>query len=99
MEVVYTSDSCDSDTREQKTINLAHSSRKDVEEELGQICESSRKTHDEIETVLLNHNQLTQFPATLAVFENLQTLDLSEFHLLDYFKKIKKKKKLKKIFL
>lgn len=75
---VYTSDSSDSDSREQKTLDYGRLG-------LTAECLDDNLTHlhrinkiAEIETILLNHNGLTDLPAqTLCKFSNLRILDLS----------------------
>lgn len=74
----YSSDSCDSDSREQKTLDLS-----------GQLLESSslaselRGIVDEkncaqnYEIILLHNNRIRQLPDTLNKFCNLKILDLS----------------------
>lgn len=75
---VYTSDSSDSDSREQKTLDYGRLG-------LTTECLDENLTHlhginkiSEIETILLNHNGLTDLPVTpLCKFMNLRILDLS----------------------
>lgn len=76
MEVVYTSDSCDSDSREQKTVDLGHSNKRHLDDDLLRVSKS-KKLAEDIETVLLNHNKLIRVPLSLADFTNLKVLDLS----------------------
>lgn len=75
---VYTSDSCDSDTREQKTIDFSHTSLRTNEFEKKIITlYKSDKSFSEIETILLNHNNLDNYPKVISKFMNLKILDLS----------------------
>lgn len=75
---VYTSDSSDSDSREQKTLDYGRLG-------LTADCLDENLTHlhrinkvGEIETMLLNHNGLIDLPVTpLCRFMNLRVLDLS----------------------
>lgn len=75
---VYTSDSSDSDSREQKTLDYGRLG-------LTAECLDDNLTHlhginkiSEIETILLNHNGLTDLPVSpLCKFMNLRVLDLS----------------------
>uniref|UniRef100_T1DH18 Putative malignant fibrous histiocytoma amplified sequence 1 n=1 Tax=Anopheles aquasalis TaxID=42839 RepID=T1DH18_ANOAQ len=76
MDVVYTSDSCDSDSREQKTVDLGHSNKRHLDDDLMRVSKS-KKLAEDIETVLLNHNKLVRVPSSLADFTNLRVLDLS----------------------
>lgn len=76
MDIVYTSDSCDSDSREQKTVDFGHANKRHLDEDLLRMCKT-KKLSEDIETVLLNHNNLSVVPASIAEFENLRVLDLS----------------------
>lgn len=75
---VYTSDSSDSDSREQKTLDYGRLG-------LTAECLDDNLTHlhkinkiSEIETIFLNHNGLAALPVTpLCKFMNLRVLDLS----------------------
>lgn len=75
---VYTSDSSDSDSQEQKTLDYGRLG-------LTADCLEDNLTHlhkfnklNDIETVLLNHNLLTILPhQTFCKFINLHVLDLS----------------------
>jgi len=75
---VYTSDSSDSDSREQKTLDYGRLG-------LTAECLDENLTHlhkinkiSEIETIFLNHNGLAELPVTpLCKFMNLRILDLS----------------------
>lgn len=75
---VYTSDSSDSDSHEQKTLDFSRLGLtvECLEENLSHLHEISKLT--DIETVLLNHNLITTLPSlTLTRFNNLHVLDLS----------------------
>ncbi|XP_058447637.1 leucine-rich repeat-containing protein 58 [Malaya genurostris] len=76
MDVVYTSDSCDSDSREQKTVDFGHANKRHLDEDLLRMCKT-RKLAEDIETVLLNHNNLSTVPISITEFGNLRVLDLS----------------------
>ncbi|CAD7087455.1 unnamed protein product [Hermetia illucens] len=75
---VYTSDSSDSDSREQKTFNLGRSglTTKNADDVLLAQSASNKKSTD-IETVLINNNRISDFPATILKFVNLKVLDIS----------------------
>lgn len=75
---VYTSDSCDSDSQEQKTLDYGRLGLtvECLEENLAHLHKISKLT--EIETVLLNHNLIATLPShTLARFSSLTVVDLS----------------------
>lgn len=75
---VYTSDSSDSDSHEQKTLDYGRLglTAECLEENLSHLHKISKLT--DIETVLLNHNMITTLPShTLNHFNNLHVLDLS----------------------
>lgn len=75
---VYTSDSSDSDSQEQKTIDYSRLglSVECLEEHLQHLQKMSKLT--DIETVLLNHNLISTLPSSaLARFNNLHVLDIS----------------------
>ncbi|XP_031626752.1 leucine-rich repeat-containing protein 58 [Contarinia nasturtii] len=75
---VYTSDSSDSDSHEQKTLDYGRLglTSECLEENLSHLHKISKLT--DIETVLLNHNMITTLPSqTLSHFNNLHVLDLS----------------------
>lgn len=75
---VYTSDSSDSDSHEQKTIDYSRLGLtvECLEENLSHLHKISKLT--DIETVLLNHNLIATLPShTLTRFNNLHVLDLS----------------------
>lgn len=76
---VYTSDSSDTDSREQKTLDYARMNLQDItlEDDLYSETKSKLKAHKDIETLLLNHNRLQYIPETLKLFANLKVLDLS----------------------
>lgn len=76
MDVVYTSDSCDSDSREQKTADFGHANKRHLDEDLLRMCKT-KKLAEDIETLLLNHNNLSIVPTTIGEFANLRVLDLS----------------------
>lgn len=74
----YTSDSSDSDSHEQKTLDYSQLNLtvECLEENLSHLHKISKLT--EIETVLLNNNLISRLPAcTLTRFNNLHVLDLS----------------------
>lgn len=75
---VYTSDSSDSDSHEQKTLDYGRLGLtvECLEENLSHLHKISKLT--DIETVLLNHNLIATLPShTLTRFNNLHVLDLS----------------------
>lgn len=75
---VYTSDSSDSDSQEQKTLDYGRLglTLDCLDENLSHLHKISKLT--EIETVLLNHNFIATIESnTLARFTNLHILDLS----------------------
>lgn len=75
---VYTSDSSDSDSQEQKTLDYSRLglSIECLEDNLKHLQKMSKLT--DIETVLLNHNLIATLSAsTLTRFNNLHVLDLS----------------------
>lgn len=75
---VYTSDSSDSDSHEQKTLDYGRLGLTTdcLEENLTHLQEIDKL--NEIETVLLNHNQITNLPyRLLSKFSNLHVLDIS----------------------
>lgn len=75
---VYTSDSSDSDSHEQKTIDYGglRLSVECLEENLTHLHKFSKLT--DIETVLLNNNLISRLPShTFTRFNNLHVLDLS----------------------
>lgn len=75
---VYTSDSSDSDSHEQKTLDYSRLglTADCLEENLSHLHKISKLT--DIETVLLNHNLITTLSShSLTHFNNLIVLDLS----------------------
>lgn len=80
MDIVYTSDSCDSDSREQKTVDFGHANKRHLDEDLFAICKT-KKLAEDIEAVLLNHNNLSAIPTSITEFANLRVLDLSNNNL------------------
>lgn len=80
MEVMYSSDSCDSDSRDEKTIDLSNLElpAADLQLEL----QEQRKSVAHAEIILLNSNRLTSLNALqLAPFHQLRVLNLSGNHL------------------
>ncbi|KAH8314941.1 hypothetical protein KR074_011737 [Drosophila pseudoananassae] len=76
---VYTSDSSDTDSREQKTLDFGRMSLDLVtlEDHLSSPQKGLLKASGDIETMLLNHNRLVGLPRLLQQFANLKVLDLS----------------------
>ncbi|KAH8306593.1 hypothetical protein KR018_009007 [Drosophila ironensis] len=76
---VYTSDSSDTDSREQKTLDFGRMSLDLVtlEDHLSCPQKGLLKASGDIETMLLNHNRLAGLPRLLQQFNNLKILDLS----------------------
>ncbi|TDG42458.1 hypothetical protein AWZ03_011112 [Drosophila navojoa] len=76
---LYTSDSSDTDSREQKTIDFGRMNLDVVtlEDHLSSPHKALLKTSGDIETMLLNHNRLVALPRVLQQFHNLKILDLS----------------------
>lgn len=76
---VYTSDSSDTDSREQKTLDYGRMNLIDInlEDDLHSDAKISIKSIKDIEILLLNHNRLTRLPRTLRNFLSLRVLDLS----------------------
>lgn len=76
---VYTSDSSDTDSREQKTLDFGRMSLDLVtlEDHLASPQKALLKSSGDIETMLLNHNRLVGLPRLLLQFGNLKILDLS----------------------
>lgn len=76
---VYTSDSSDTDSREQKTLDYSRMNLLDItlEDDLYSETKQRLKSQKDIESLLLNHNRLKLLPAALKGFSNLHTLDLS----------------------
>ncbi|XP_030381826.1 leucine-rich repeat-containing protein 58 [Scaptodrosophila lebanonensis] len=76
---VYTSDSSDTDSREQKTLDFGRMNLDVVtlEDYLSSPQKALLKSSGDIETMLLNHNRLAALPKSLRQFGNLKVLDLS----------------------
>ncbi|KAH8265873.1 hypothetical protein KR038_008411 [Drosophila bunnanda] len=76
---VYTSDSSDTDSREQKTLDFGRMSLdlNTLEDHLSSPQKGLLKASGDIETMLLNHNRLVGLPRFLQQFANLKVLDLS----------------------
>ncbi|KAH8415383.1 hypothetical protein KR222_006524 [Zaprionus bogoriensis] len=76
---VYTSDSSDTDSREQKTCDFGRMNLDlhTLEDHLGSPQKALLKASGDIETMLLNHNRLVGLPRMLLQFSNLKILDLS----------------------
>lgn len=76
---LYTSDSSDTDSREQKTIDFGRMNLDvgTLEDHLSSPHKALLKTSGDIETMLLNHNRLVALPRVLQQFTNLKILDLS----------------------
>lgn len=76
---LYTSDSSDTDSREQKTCDFGRMNLDLVtlEDHLGSPHKALLKASGDIETMLLNHNRLVGLPRMLQQFTNLKILDLS----------------------
>ncbi|XP_044254273.1 leucine-rich repeat-containing protein 58 [Tribolium madens] len=74
----YTSDSSDCDTNGNKVFDFAYLllDSKQLEENLDELGKDHNKRED-IESIILHHNQLTTFPKNLAKFTNVQVLDIS----------------------
>uniref|UniRef100_A0A0A1X6G8 Leucine-rich repeat-containing protein 58 n=1 Tax=Zeugodacus cucurbitae TaxID=28588 RepID=A0A0A1X6G8_ZEUCU len=74
---VYTSDSSDTDSREQKTLDYGRMNLTVITLDDDLHAKKALKTHKDFETLLLNHNKLTLLPPALTKFINLKVLDLS----------------------
>ncbi|KAH8345246.1 hypothetical protein KR059_011625 [Drosophila kikkawai] len=76
---VYTSDSSDTDSRDQKTLDFGRMSLDliTLEDHLSSPQKGLLKASGDIETMLLNHNRLVGLPRLLQQFANLKVLDLS----------------------
>lgn len=80
----YTSDSCDSDSREQKILDLSERTLEDeaAEKALDEAAQGEKykqpcETECPYETVLLHVNRLSTVPLAMAAFSKLRHLDLS----------------------
>lgn len=82
MEVQYTSESSDSDSREEKIVDVSHRNltAKEVEERLEQMYLKPLNL-SEIENVFLHHNMLSTIPMAILKFNNLKVLDISSNNL------------------
>lgn len=79
---VYTSDSSDSDSREQKTLNFGRLEFSTIGlEDAFMHLYPSDKTYGDIETILLSYNMLQSVPLSISKFSNLHILDLSSNNL------------------
>lgn len=76
---VYTSDSSDSESRELKTLNYSRLELTPFTLEVTflNLYPNHEKRYGDIETILLNHNQLRTVPVSICRFNNLRILDLS----------------------
>lgn len=74
----YTSDSCDSDSREQKTLDLSGQllDTVSVSSELSGIVDE-KNCSDNYEIVLLYSNRIESLPDSIHQFRNLKILDVS----------------------
>ncbi|XP_045499874.1 leucine-rich repeat-containing protein 58 [Colias croceus] len=74
----YTSDSCDSDSREQKTLDLSHRllDCESISSELDSIINEHNGAYN-IETMLLYNNRIKALPSAINKFSNLKFLDIS----------------------
>ncbi|RZC42720.1 leucine-rich repeat-containing protein 58 [Asbolus verrucosus] len=74
----YTSDSSDSDSNGSKVLDFAYLllDPETVEENLENLSADSRRTED-VESIILHHNQLTVLPKNIAKFSNVRVLDIS----------------------
>lgn len=79
---IYTSDSSDSDSREQKTLDYGRQNliTEALNDNLVNLYKTN-KSYGDIETIFLNHNALKHLPPSIGKFYNLRTLDLSSNHL------------------
>lgn len=75
----YTSDSCDSDAREQKTLDLTGQmlGRVAIESTIEECATGEKKSSDQYEIMLLSGNRMTSVPDSVARFINLKVLDIS----------------------
>lgn len=78
MDCYYTSDSCDSDSREQKTLDLSHRllDCETITSELNSII-NEKNCAANFETILLYNNRIKALPRALNQFSNLKILDIS----------------------
>ncbi|XP_023299961.2 leucine-rich repeat-containing protein 58 [Lucilia cuprina] len=76
---VYTSDSSDTDSREQKTLDYGRMNLYEItlEDDLYSESKQRLKSQKDIEILLLNHNRLKFLPTAIKNFTNLRILDLS----------------------
>ena len=76
---VYTSDSSDTDSREQKTLDYGRMNLYEItlEDDLYSETKQRLKSQKDIEILLLNHNRLKYLPQAIKNFANLRILDLS----------------------
>ncbi|XP_067636095.1 leucine-rich repeat-containing protein 58 [Eurosta solidaginis] len=79
---VYTSDSSDTESREQKTLDYGRMDLTEITLDDDLHAKKALKTHKDFETLMLNHNRLVQLPASLTKFTNLKVLDLSSNRLV-----------------
>lgn len=79
---IYTSDSSDSDSREQKTLDYGRQNliTETLNDNLMNLYKTN-KSYGDIEQIFLNHNALKNLPQSMGKFNNLRTLDLSSNHL------------------
>ncbi|XP_063708295.1 leucine-rich repeat-containing protein 58 [Culicoides brevitarsis] len=82
MEVQYTSESSDSDSREEKTVDISHRnlSTNEAEDRLEHLYPKPI-AFDDIENVFLHHNMLSHLPSGVMKFHNLKVLDISSNNL------------------
>ncbi|KAF5274307.1 hypothetical protein FQR65_LT04426 [Abscondita terminalis] len=76
----YSSDSSSSDGENlNKLLDFTHQklNTKTLERHLQVFADDEKKTVEQIDTIVLNHNQLDTFPSILFKFVNLRTLDVS----------------------
>ncbi|KAI5638181.1 leucine rich repeat domain-containing protein [Phthorimaea operculella] len=74
----YTSDSCDSDTRDQRTLDFSSQfiNTETFEAELESVI-NEKDCAENYETILLNHNRISSLPKAINRFCNLKILDVS----------------------
>ncbi|XP_046967712.1 leucine-rich repeat-containing protein 58 [Vanessa cardui] len=75
----YTSDSCDSDCREQKTLDLSNRSLdcETISSELKSLLDEKDCADKNFEILLLYSNRIKSLPETINRFSNLKILDVS----------------------